>query len=288
MQKTVLIAGATGYLGRCLTEAYKRGGYRVKALSRQADQIRENDLWVDEVYVGEATSVEDLRGICDGVDLVVSALGITRQQDKVGYDQVDYGANLNLLNEALGSEVKQFVYIHVLNADRMPNVALVAAKQKFVDALTAAPIKSCVICPSGYFSDLRTFLKMAQKGKIYLFGQGELPISPIHGSDLASIVVEAAERGVSHLDVGGPHAMSQNKIAKMAFAALGKNERITHVPLWLGKVLVFLAKNLGFRSQIGPLEFFLVASSICMSAPAYGEKTLVQYFENEARRLERD
>ncbi|MEX6632037.1 SDR family oxidoreductase [Hyphococcus lacteus] len=288
MQKTVLIAGATGYLGSFLTEAYKRAGYRVKALSRQADQIRENDLWVDEIYVGEATKVESLRGICDGVDLVVSALGITRQQDGMSYEQVDYGANLNLMNEALRSEVKQFVYVHVLNADRMPNVELAIAKQKFVDALAAAPIRSCVICPSGYFSDLRTFLEMAQKGKIYLFGQGEFAISPIHGSDLAATIVESAERGVAKLDVGGPHALSQNQIAKMAFAALGKSERITHVPLWLGKAIVFLAKNLGFRSQTGPLEFFLAASSICMSAPAHGEKTLKQYFENEARRFGRD
>ncbi|WP_239520708.1 hypothetical protein [Pseudooceanicola aestuarii] len=36
----------------------------------------------------------------DGVNLVVSALGITRQKDGLGYREVDFGADMNLLREA--------------------------------------------------------------------------------------------------------------------------------------------------------------------------------------------
>jgi len=83
--KTILIAGATGYLGRHLVQEYAaKSGWRIKALVR-----RKVDFSHDvELVMAEATTPESLKRIMDGVDLVVSALGITRQQDGLTYQQV--------------------------------------------------------------------------------------------------------------------------------------------------------------------------------------------------------
>lgn len=73
-----------------------------------------------------------------GVDLVVSALGITRQADGLDYRDVDYQANLNLLAEARRAGVPRFAHVHVLNANRMEEMPMVAANVAFVRALQQA------------------------------------------------------------------------------------------------------------------------------------------------------
>lgn len=279
-QKTVLIAGATGYLGHFLIRAYAEAGYAVRALARTPEKLIRSDLWIDDVFVGEATKPEMLKGCCKDVDLVVSAIGITRQKDGLTYEAVDYQANSNLLSETLSAGVEQFTYIHVLHAEKMLDVAMAKAKANFAAELESAPIASTVLCPSGFFADLEEILQMAERGRVYLFGDGESLISPIHGADLAKVCVEASDAGLPQVEVGGPEALTHNQIAKLAFAALGTTARVTHVPLWLGRTCVAAAKALGFTSTVGPVEFFLTASSMDMSAVPYGTRRLSTHFES--------
>ena len=204
--QSIFIAGATGYLGRFLCAAYRRRGYHVTALVR--DRARAGDLEADTLIEAEATRPETLSGVMDGNDLVISALGITRQVDGLSYREVDYGANLNLLRAAEQAGVGRFAYVHVLKAQAMRHVPLVSAKADFVDALQASSIASTVIAPSGYFSDMGDFLSMARSGRIWLFGAGSTRINPIHGADLARAVGGATEAGCDWLDVGGPETFS--------------------------------------------------------------------------------
>lgn len=279
---TVLIAGATGYLGRHLIQAYHAAGYRVHALARRPENLIDLDDQIDRIVFGEATKPETLKNAFGGIDQVISALGITRQTDGLTYQDVDYQANKNLLDEAVQAGIDHFAYIHVLHAEKMPHVAMAAAKSHFVRALTASPIKSTIICPSGFYSDLAEILDMARGGRVYLFGDGEAKISPIDGADLANACVAATEAGADRIDIGGPQSLTQNEIAKTAFEVLGKKPRITHIPLCLARFFVSIGKKLGWHQQLGPIEFFLTASQMDMTAPHNGQITLTDDF---SRRL---
>lgn len=47
---------------------------------------------------------------------------------------VDYQANMNILNEAkLSKTVKKFIYVSAFNGDKIRNVKIMEAKEKFVD-----------------------------------------------------------------------------------------------------------------------------------------------------------
>ncbi|VWX61125.1 SDR family oxidoreductase [Sphingorhabdus sp. 109] len=279
---TVLIAGATGYLGRHLVQAYHRAGYRVHALARHPEKLIDLDDQIDRVIFGEATRANALGEVFDGVDLIVSALGITRQQDGLGYDAVDYQANKNLLDAAVRARVEHFAYIHVLHAEAMAHVPMAAAKTRFAKALAEAPIGSTIICPSGFYTDLAELLDMARKGRIFLFGDGEARMSPMDGADLASACVGATRDRISRIHIGGPQSLSQNEIAQKAFEALGLPPRITHIPLGLARFLLDCGKKLGWSQQLGPMEFFLAASQIDMTAPAHGSITLAEDFARRA------
>lgn len=271
---TVLIAGATGYLGRYLCAEYTRRGRHVTALVRDAARA---DLQADLLVQAQATKPETLGGIMDGVELVVSALGITRQTDGLGYRDVDYQANLTLLREAEAAGVKRFAYVHVLNADAMTGVPLVDAKAAFVRALLASDIAATVIAPTGYFSDMGEILQMAKTGRVWLFGDGSKRLNPIHGADLAQAIADATEAGRGWVEVGGPDVMSQDQIARAAFDALGADPRISYLPDVLRRAALFVLPALPRRIS-GPARFFLTALGRDMVAPRFGSRHLTQHF----------
>jgi len=280
--KRVLIAGATGYLGRYLCAEFQQQGWHVTALVRKKGTA--GDLEADTLTEAQATRSETLRGVMAGIDLVVSALGITRQADGVGYWDVDYQANVNLLEEAMRAKVEHFAFIHVLNADHMVNVPLVAAKSAFVRKLQAAPLRSTVIAPTGYFSDMADILSMARAGRVWLFGKGQQRINPIHGADLATATFDAIARGEAWIDVGGPDTFTQNELAMLCFDVLDAPARITRLPDMLRRLTLRLLPRLAPHRIAGPAQFFLTALGMNMTAAPSGTHRLAAHFQSIADR----
>lgn len=284
-KQKVLVVGATGYLGQFVVKALKKQGYWVRALSRTEQKIEPIRAFVDEVFLGEATRPETLAGICQGIDIVFSSLGITRQKDGLTYMDVDYQGNVNILNEALAADVQKFMYISALNANHLRQVAILQAKEMFADALKAAAVEHIIVRPNGFFSDMTEFLNMAERGRVYLFGNGENRANPIHGADLAEFcVAHLATSG--EFEIGGPEVMTQNEIAAQAFAVLGKKPAITHIPLWVNHLTVKLLKTFTSIKTYGPIEFFMTVLAMDMVAPTTGNHTLKTYFlETRAARM---
>ena len=276
--KHVFVAGATGYLGRFLCSAFRKDGWHVTALVRSEKAGQTLDA--DRILAAEATQPETLVGSMDGVDLVVSALGITRQKDGLGYWDVDFQANANLLEEAIRAGVDRFAYVHVLHADRMQKVPLVQAKTAFVDRLQSAPIQSTVIAPSGYFSDMGDFLNMAKSGRVWLFGDGQARINPIHGADLALATVQAIKDGADWCDIGGPDTFSHDDLARLCFDVLHQDRKVAHLPDMLRRVILTMLPYLSPRSVHGPAQFFLTALGQDMVGDSFGSHRLKTYFES--------
>ncbi|WP_068108361.1 SDR family oxidoreductase [Tropicimonas marinistellae] len=277
---TVVVAGASGYLGTFLVSAYLARGWKVRALVRNAPRAEARGLAREQIVVADATDPESLRGTMEGATLVVSALGITRQRDGLSYRDVDYQANVHLLNEALAAGVPRFCYVHVMNARAMANVSLVAAKQAFVDVLRAAPLRSTVVCPSGYFSDMEDFLSMARSGRVWLFGSGTLRLNLIHGADLAEAVVDAVETGRETLEVGGTDTFTQQDLARLAFKALGKPPAISSLPDWIRRTVLRILPVATPRDIRGPAQFFLTAMGRDMVGDSYGNRHLAEHFRS--------
>ena len=90
-----------------------------------------------------------------------------------------------------------------------------------------------ILLPNGYFSDFDEYLKMARKGRVYLFGDGSFRINPIAGTDVAAAAVDSLTADDVEVELGGPDVMTHEQIAEEAFRALGAPPRITHVPAWI-------------------------------------------------------
>ncbi len=285
MSKHVFVAGATGYLGAHIVQEYASRGWTVTALVRDAAKAKVHGLAAHAFVEAKATRRKELIGVMKGADVVVSALGLTRQKDGLTYRDVDYQANANLLEEALASGARRFVYVHVLNAPKLRGAAMVAAKEAFAERLRCAPIASTIVSPSGFFSDMAEFLDFAKQGKIWLFGDGSKRINPIDGADLAKAIADAAERGAPHAEIGGPDTYSYHELAGAVHRSLGQPLRIGYLPDWIRRLLIWALPKLTSLRIHGPVTFFLMASGIDMVAEPHGERRLEAFYREQAAQM---
>lgn len=287
----VLIAGATGYLGKFVAQEFKRRGYWVRVLTRSVERLEEpgpftapaiNRDDVDDVFLGEVTRPDTLEGLMDGIDIVYSSVGISRQRDGLTFEQVDYQGNRNLIDLCERADVKKFVYVSMQGAENILNLAITDTHERVVKDLQASTMdysmKYAIVRPCGFFSDMGMTLDMAKKGRVYLVGDGNNKMSPIHGADIAIVCADAAEGDVLEVEAGGPDIMTQRESAELAFAVLGKPVKITVIPIWLARLLVKFVYLLS--KQFGDLaDFIVTAGEIDGVGPPLGKRNLRTYFE---------
>jgi uncharacterized protein YbjT (DUF2867 family) len=279
----ILVAGATGYLGKHIVDELKDKGFHFKAIARNPEKLKH--LYKDQIVKAEVTQYQTLKGIFDGVDTVISTVGITRQKDGLTYMDVDYQANMNLLKAALRSDVKKFIYISAINGDQLRNLKIFEAKEAFVDALKNSGLDYTIVRPNGFFSDMGDFLQMAKGGRVYLFGHGNYKLNPIHGADLAEYIVKSLNSGEKELIVGGPDVFTQNQLAELALDCCKKAPRITHLPDWIRNFTISILRTFTSSKTYGPYEFFLTAMARDNVAPVYGKYHLRDYFKQEVEKL---
>jgi len=103
----ILVAGATGYLGKYIVKNLVERNFNTTVLVRNPKKFETFGIPVNRLVQAEVTNQSTLTNRCDGIDIVISTLGITRQTDGFSYMDVDYQANLNLLNEAKKNGVRK-------------------------------------------------------------------------------------------------------------------------------------------------------------------------------------
>ena len=280
----VLLAGASGYLGKHIALELEKKKYPLKTIIRNGAKVPFNTENM-EVIASEVTKPESLIGKLDGIDVVISTVGITKQKDGFTYMDVDYQANKNLLQEAKKAGVKKFIYVSAFNAEKIKHLKIAAAKEKFVDELKCSGLDYCMFRPNGFFSDMTEFLKMAKKGKAELFGDGNYMMNPIHGKDLAEVCVNAIDSNDKTIEIGGPEIFTHNEIVKLASIILGKEVKISYMPEWVRRMILWSARTFTSSKKYGPLEFFFTVLAMDMVAPAYGKHTLSEYFNEMKTRI---
>jgi len=279
----ILLAGATGYLGNYIMQELLSRNLKTKIIVRDKSKLKLNNENL-EIKEAEVTKPETLKYLFEDVRVVISTVGITRQKDGLTYMDVDYQANANLIDEAKKSGVKKFIYISVLNGEKLRHLKICEAKERLGDYLKTSGLEYSIIRPNGFFSDMGDFLKMAKGGKVYLFGNGKLKLNPIHGEDLAKAVVDSINQDENEINIGGPDMLSQNEIAELALKAYEKPVKIIHIPDWIRKFVLWSVRTFTSSKTYGPLEFFMTTMVMDMQAPQYGNRKLEDYFNEQVNK----
>lgn len=284
--KKVLVAGATGHLGRAVTRELRRRGYWIRALVRDPDRLQDTRAVVNDVVAGDVAASSLLERACDGIDVVFSCLGspisLSPSAARESHRSVDYTLNKKLLDAAMRVNTSKFVYVSMFGAEKLRHLEYVRAHEDFVDELKRSGIEYAIVRPTGFFYSLAELVKLARGPAMVLIGSGEKRTNPIHEDDLAVVCGDAIEGELSEYAAGGRETYTRREINELAFAALGKKPRMIKVPPSLLKAGLGVVRP--FDQRLSELLLFLVSiSQVDCVAPPTGVHSLKSYYAEVAK-----
>jgi len=286
---TLLVAGATGSLGRAVIAQALARGATVRALVRDPVRLPAAVRGQVEVVVGDVRDRAVADEAVHGADRVFSCAGASVMpalgRGWRGYRAVDWPANRTLIDAAAAAGARRFTYVSVHHPPAMRRLAYVDAHERVVDHLRGAGLDWAVVRPTGFFSALEVYVDLARRGRIPEIGDsGAARTNPIADDDLAAICVDAALSDEPRLEIaaGGPDVVSRRVIGELAFAALGARARFRRIPAWLARGGAALLRPLHPRmAQVAAFVTALGAHDIV--APSLGRRRLADHFAARAR-----
>ena len=210
--RTVLVVGAAGFLGGYLVAALRKRGWRVL----RGVRARSGALAADEreCDLQRLLTPESWLPLLAGVDAVVNAAGILREEGGQTFATIHLNAPLALARACVEQRVQCFVQISALGLQE--DGEFVASKHRFDHALLELPLRSVILRPSvvyaisgsyGGTSLLRALA--AFPAALLLPGDGRWLIQPVAVEDLADLAARALESEASGVyEVGGPERMT--------------------------------------------------------------------------------
>ncbi len=313
--RRVLLAGATGSIGRAVAREFSRRGDQVLCLARPrsgpkgvdtAAQTRER-LAPAEVRFVDVTDPAALAAELEGetFDVVVSCLA-SRSGGIDDSRKVDLEANLHLLELARSSGARHFLLLSAICVQR-PRLAFQHAKLAFEKVLRSSELTWSIIRPTAFFKSLSGQIERVRRGRPFLvFGDGQLTsCTPISDADLARFIAECLDDVSRHhqvLPIGGPGPpLTPLQQGALLFKACGRAPKYRRVPVALLDVIIAV---LGALSRVFPSlsdkaeyarigRYYATESMLVFDAqrgvydgaltPCFGTETLGAFYEQQLR-----
>jgi uncharacterized protein YbjT (DUF2867 family) len=187
----ILICGATGFVGRHLTQALKEAGFTVlRGVRRPRD---EGDIAVD--YCKD-TNKEIWLSRLKGIDAVINAVGVLRESQNNPMQKLLAETPSALFEACAESGVERIVHLSALGIDSGINVPYFTTRQVADRALQAMPSKVRWLClrPSVIYGEdaesSKMFRLMAKLPLHALPLGGTQGLQPVHIDDICSAVIQ--------------------------------------------------------------------------------------------------
>lgn len=267
--ETVLVTGATGFVGSHLTEKLIRSGVNVRCLVRDPGRLR----WLSGLNVstvtGDCTESRVLDRAVEGTSIVYHLAGLTKARYAREYYEVNHQGTANLLRacERSAPALRKFVLVSSLAAagpgrEGQPKTehaepapvsdygrSKLLAEQETLRFRDRFPV--VILRPSAVYGprdrDMFELFLWAKRGLTLEIAGGERFLNPCFVGDLVEAVLLAGSRDVasgSIYHIAEDHAYSWRAFREILLRTGTLQARNIVVPYWF----VFL---LGLLSELG-------------------------------------
>jgi uncharacterized protein YbjT (DUF2867 family) len=258
---TILVTGASGFVGSHLVPALLAAGHRVVALVRTpiagetvVGRLPATQRQLVEPRIGDVTRPATLGPAMTGVDAVVHLVAIPRDFTR--------GADMRLVNTEgtravvsamLAAGVRRFVHMGAMGVVDDPSLHYASSKAKGEALVRDSGLDWTILKPSlqfgegdGFFNIVASLVRISP-GVVPVPGNGSARFQPIHAGDVAAVTVQSiAEPSTVGVvfELGGPRYWTYLEITREVLIALGKKRAIVPMPVPLIRLVAGIAERL--------------------------------------------
>jgi uncharacterized protein YbjT (DUF2867 family) len=250
---TVLVTGATGFIGPHVVHELRARELPVRALVRDPARSSRLAAWGAELAVGDVTDPGSLAAACAGADAVVHLVAIIRGRP-ADFERVMAQGTRNLVAAAGEAGVRRFVLASALGLDERTKDAVpyYRAKWEMEQAVQQPGLEHTILRPSFVFGRdggvLPTFVRLARFAPVTpIVGPGTQKLQPIWIDDLAAYFAAAVSEPAAAnrtFEVGGPDAVTWNEFWRRLKRTLGARRPSLHVPFGAMRLQAALTERL--------------------------------------------
>jgi NADH dehydrogenase len=245
---TILVTGASGFVGSHTVPALLSVGHRVVALVRNPAagetilrRLPPADRSSVEPRLGDVTRPTSLPQVLAGIDAVVHLVAIPRDFNG-GADlaRINTEGTRAVLAAMSAAGVKRLVHMGALGVVDDPRLHYASSKARAETAVRDSGLEWTILKPSlqfgpgdGFFNIIAGLVRLSP-GIVPVPGDGTSRFQPIFVGDVAAIVVRSLadpDTIGQTIELGGPRYWTYREITREVLSALGKRRAIVPIPL---------------------------------------------------------
>jgi uncharacterized protein YbjT (DUF2867 family) len=238
---TIVITGATGFIGRHLVARLVAQGERPRCIVRQGAKLDRFPADKVEIVRGDIIDRSTLPSAMRGADSLVHAAAVVanlKQSKTVNYRQINAVGTANVVDAAREAGVRHF--IHMGGMKTVPGKANSYMRTRFdgEQSVKSGDMPYTILQPSILFGDGAAFFSaLAGLAKVApvvpVPGDGRLRFQPIWVEDVVTCITKLlAEEGRNEtIPIGGPAYYTYDQLLDLIFATLRKRRIKLHMPM---------------------------------------------------------
>ena len=239
----ILVAGATGQLGRVIVRKLLSAGRPVRALARNRETLAPLGAAGAEVAAVNMLDVAALNAACRGVDQIVATANNNMGRGETSPTRIDLAAYQNLCAAARSAGVRRLVFVSFRGVDQFAIVDIFRVKWYIEDAIRRSGVPHVMLRPTAFMDiwvDQLIADGIRKKRVATIFGPGTRVSNYVAMDDVAEFAVRILARPEvvnRAIEVGSPSDVSLDTIATLVEERLGVTAKRRHVPVVAMKLL---------------------------------------------------
>lgn len=230
----ILVVGGTGRLGSQIVRVMRSVGLDVRCLVRKGSEY----YWLNDTgcayFFGDLRDPQSLSRSLRDVKYIVSAAGVRVEQTQNNHKNVTADGHVALWEAAKARKVEHVVYVSCRNAADPGDVPAFTAKRAAEDALVNSGLSYTILRPGLFAANLVDLVRRSEyNGSVFLPGDPDCRIAPIHGRDVALMAMAALDLDEVKnqiVELAGPEVMTVKDAYTTACETCGVQPNFWRMP----------------------------------------------------------
>ncbi len=244
----ILLTGATGFLGAELLARLK--GRRFRCLTRSPEAVARLKKYGCEVVLGDITEKVSVGKAAREVGVVIHAAALIKADSISDYRSVNVEGTRNLVEAAKKAKVRNFIFLSSIVAayERTTDYGKSKLEAEEVVKNSGLPftiLRISVMYGKNDTKTLGSLVRIIKKSPVIpLIGFGNSPLQPVYAGDVASAILNAANKRPSCKTyyLAGPVVKYRDMVGAIA-SALELKRILLPVPPFILKLLLFASST---------------------------------------------